>query len=130
MEKELENIFVLPKIGILALRKGFKEWCACLYNESSNDIFPNYYISENNTLSFDFDYYTSLKTEIQLPTHFQLIAWLQTNHNIHLSFDKSRKLSVFIPEKSSFKFITENGESEFEINKALEIALNTLPNVL
>jgi len=79
----------------------------------------------------DFDYYTNDNSngEYGLPTHFQLMAWLQSNHNVHLSFNKSRKLSVFIPEKSSFKFITENGESEFEINKALEVALNTLPNI-
>lgn len=125
MEKELENIFVPYEIAKLSYEKGFREWCCALV--TSDDLFMN--ATKNYEPDFGYTLLSNGLGQFGLPTHFQLIAWLKYNHNIHLSFEKNGKFSVCIPEKLSFRWIVEDDTIEFEINKALEVALNTLPDV-
>lgn len=123
MEKKLENIFVPYEIAKLAYQKGFREWCAGI------DICDNSVGTILNTEEddIDFEYFGNpSKGYYGLPTHFQLMDWLQSNHNVQITMHKEGGFTVF--DKDGFmKF--DKGKPRFEINKALEIALNTLPNV-
>ena len=63
--------------------------------------------------------------EYGIPTHFQLIAWLKDKHDIDVTMQINGLWIVLDNFGLDTYFEDEN---EFEINQALEIALNLLPN--
>lgn len=115
MENKLENIFVSYEIAKLAYEKGFREWCAGIgVCDNSVGTMLN---TEKDDIDFEYLGNPS-KGYYGLPTHFQLMAWLLDNHNIDM-FILHRTLS----NRGSLDV------EKFNINIALEIALNTLPDV-
>jgi hypothetical protein len=75
---------------------------------------------------FDFKYKSDDSVgEYGIPTHFQLIVWLKDKHNIDVTM-QINGLWVVIGSNAIYEYF--NGDNEFEINRALEVALNLLPD--
>ena len=126
MNNKLKNIFVPYNVAKLAFEKGFTDWCAGI-NNKLNQVISN---CESDDFKFDFEYITDDNDgEYGIPTHFQLIDWLKDKHNIDV-------LNCQFPLNGLYKVLDSNGyygkneefDTEFEINQALEVALNLLPN--
>lgn len=122
MSEKLKNIFVPIEVAKLAFEKGFTEWCAGI-NNKLNQVISN---CKSDDFEFDFKYITDDNDgEYGIPTHFQLIAWLYDKHSINviIYYNGLWKVYDFGGRPIYFEF-----ESEFEINQALEVALNLLPD--
>lgn len=120
MNKELENIFVPVEVAKLAKQKGFKDWCACYKEE------PRY--SELANVRGDLGWYygkrENSKNIVAIPTHFQLIKWLKDKHDVDLRMEFNGIWSVI--DTFGANHINSEGETEFEINEALEIGLKAI----
>ena len=127
MNDKLKNIFVPYNVAKLAFEKGFTEWCAGLQKKELELI-----LNTHPILNYENDYQyfgDDNDGEYGIPTHFQLITWLHNNHNIDV-------LNYQFPLNGLYQVLDSNGyygkneefDTEFEINQALEVALNLLPN--
>lgn len=122
MKQELTNIFVPYQVAKLAFEKGFIEWCAGI-NNKKNQIMSN---CESDDFNFDFKYFTDDSDgEFGIPTHLQLIVWLKRKHDIDVTMQVNGFWIVLDAFGRDTYFEYEN---EFEINQALEVALNLLPD--
>lgn len=130
MKQELKNIFVPYLLAKLAFEKGFTEWCLAVQfkEQSETEPLPNakIVIIEGREVSiFDYPYFSDdSKGEYGIPTHFQLIAWLKDKHDIDVTMQINGLWAVI----ASHGYTYDSGDNEFEINRALEVALNLLPN--
>lgn len=77
MQEQLKNIFVSLEVAKIAKEKGFSEWCAAYYSVRHETIFSNIHGFSNLLADCD-----NPEECIELPTQFQLIQWLITNHKI------------------------------------------------
>lgn len=131
MNEKLKNIFVPYNVAKLAFEKGFTEWCKSIQGKDDKEPSPNakiQYDGEGSIPIFVYDYaYLSddSKGEYGIPEHSQLIVWLKDKHNIDVVMDYNGLYKVF---DSIGNYAYFNDENEFEINQALEVALNLLPN--
>lgn len=128
MNEKLKNIFVPYNVAKLAFEKGFTEWCALVdIKDSTIGVYPNiadFEIEGEFYSLFDFKYKSDdSKTEYGIPTHFQLIDWLKDKHNIDVLMENNGTWYV-LDKKGMMSFL--DSENEFEINQALEVALNLL----
>jgi len=124
MNDKLKNIFVPYEIAKLAYEKGFREWCACI-GENRCNIFLN---SEGEYI--DFDYMgVPINGYYGLPTHFQLISWLKINHDIDVSNSALGFTGKWVViDVTGCHVCNLKMDDEFEINEAIEVALNILPD--
>ena len=122
MKQELINIFVPYHVAKLSFEKGFTEWCAGI-NNKKNEIVSN---CESDDFDFDYNYLSDDSFgEYGIPTHLQLIVWLKDKHNI----DVTMQINGFWRVIDAFgNHVYFENETEFEINQALEVSLNLLPN--
>ncbi len=127
MNKQLKNIFVPFEIAKLAKQKGFYEWCAFKYGDHLDNGNPVFYGNTDGEGTFLCEYDNGIDNneDLSIPTHFQLMMWLVEQHHIEVTMKSSGMFKVF--EKSGSILWVDNN-NEFEINEALEHALNLLPN--
>lgn len=84
MNDKLKNIFVPYNVAKLAFEKGFTDWCAGI-NNKLNQVISN---CESDDFEFDYKYIIDDSDgEYGIPTHFQLIAWIQSKHYINFVMD-------------------------------------------
>ena len=131
MNEKLKNIFVPYNVAKLAFEKGFTEWCVSISLEDDKDPVPNSIIKDDDDgliedHIFDYNYLSDDSYgEYGIPTHFQLISWLQSEHNIDVEMNQYGLWTVI---DSIGVIIYFEEENYFEINQALEVALNLLPD--
>lgn len=120
MDQKLNNIFVPVDVAKLARDKGFNEWCACLFHINTGNIIPNEHESD-----FDYNYDVNDKGLcFCIPTHFQLIKWLNKNYGIEVQI---MPIGIFVVgDNMGFLVMNDKNESDLEINEALTIALNLI----
>lgn len=128
MTEQLKNIFVPYLLAKLAFEKGFTEWCLATQGKEEPEPLPNFRITTKEgrqVAIFDYPYFSddSFK-EYGIPTHFQLIAWLKDKHDIDVTMQINGLWAVI----ASHGYTYDSGDNEFEINRALEVALNLLPD--
>lgn len=114
MNEKLSSIFVPVEVAEMAKEKGFNEWCACVYNH--NGFIPN----SDNDWDFSWGIERSKKAGcINIPTHYQLIKWLNESHHID------------VPMHYNGLWDVQNKEGDYEdlgleLNEALMIALSLI----
>jgi len=119
MEKQLEKICTPFNLSKLAYIKGFRE--LCVFGVNNEEYFPISDIDNN----FIFEYFEK-EDSIEVyycPTHFQLISWFHQKHNIQISQKVNGMYKIIYYTGHT---VFHEGKSEFEINEALEVALNLL----
>lgn len=133
MKKQLEKIFIHFNLAKLAYSKGFRQWCACIaFNE--NDYRPNFIekVIDDNLHGKCLETFFDLEdTEFEIgeshyycPTHLQLISWLSEKYDIQVTLKVNGMWKVIA--HTGHTIYNSFSKTEFEINEAIEIALNLL----
>lgn len=128
MNEKLQSIFVPEAVARLAKEKGFDEWCACVFVPRLNEYFPNMASSHDFDYVFDYEFKASnnIDSNLDIPTHFQLIKWLKDKHDIDVQMNFSGFWNVIISSGAWIYDLQDN--NDFEINEALELALKQVQN--